>query len=403
MRILYLVHRIPFPPDKGDKIRSYHWLRALAEHHEVHLVALCDDPADLAHAAELEKHCASVSLHELGGWGPKFRALGALLSGETLSTAWFRHAGVKKAVEARIAEGIDAALVFSSSMAPYALGQDFPVVMDMVDVDSAKFVDYGKRGGGPSSRIHALEGRRLGRYEEELVADCDRVILCTEPECELLRGRIENLEHRGRIRAIRNGAVLPEASELGGAKADSSIVFVGAMDYLANVDAVEFGAREIMPLVRREIPDAVYRIIGRNPAPRVRELDGLPGVEVLGGVDDLAPHLREARVSLVPLRIAQGIQNKILEAMAWQLPVVTNRRLGPTIGAADGQELVLADTAEEYAAATVALLRERERAAAIGAAARVFVGEHFAWSARYRELDRLLDEVTAVPAGEAGR
>jgi glycosyltransferase involved in cell wall biosynthesis len=271
-----------------------------------------------------------------------------------------------------------------------------------VDVDSAKFADYGRRGGGLASRIHALEGRRLGRYEEELVRDCDRVVLCTEPECELLRGRIDDPALAARIRAIRNGAVLPEASELVGTKSEPSILFVGAMDYLANVDAVEFGAREIMPLIRERVPQAVYRIVGRNPAPRVRALDGLPGVEVLGGVDDLAPYLREARVSLVPLRIAQGIQNKILEAMAWELPVVTNRRLGPTIGAEDGAEILLAESAEDYAAATVRMLEDRGEATRLGRAGRELVAKHFAWSARYRELNELLLEACAQHAGAAG-
>ncbi|MCB9833756.1 MAG: TIGR03087 family PEP-CTERM/XrtA system glycosyltransferase [Planctomycetes bacterium] len=389
MNILYLVHRIPYPPDKGDKIRSHRWLRHLAARHRVHLVTLYDDPGDVVHLKQLEGLCASVHALPLRRNRARIKALLGLLGSAPLSLAWFDSAELKAAVADLVArEGIDLALCYSSSMAPYLDGLDLPLkVMDMVDVDSEKFRSYAALGRGPKARIYGLEARRLARYEEKLVEDFDSVILCTEQEAVLLADRVER---RDKIVAIGNGVDLPEIERTEGDRAGQRLIFVGAMDYQANVDAVVYAAHEIMPLVLDEHPDARFQIVGRDPTPEVRALAALPGVEVTGAVPDIGRHLADATLSLVPLRVAQGIQNKVLEAMAWALPVITAPRIVTSLGLDDLGPVIAAESAKDYARAVVDLLEDPDECRRRGRAGRAFVAEAFAWQPRLDALDRTL-------------
>ena len=396
MRRLYLVHRIPFPPDKGDKIRSYRWLEHLARHHEVHLVTLIDDPADAVHVPRLEEICASVSVTSIPGLASKFSALSCMARGRPLSLGWFHQQAAQRAVDEVLAKhDIDAVFCYSSTMAEYVFGRaDLVRVMDMVDVDSAKFETYARYESFPKSAIYRMEASRLGRYEERIAREFEAVILCTEPEAEMLRNRVPG----AKVPAIGNGAFLPEAAALEGREPSHRMIFVGAMDYFANVDAVVWGAREVLPLVREQIPDAEYHIVGRDPTPAVRALAELPGVIVHGGVPSLEDHLRGAALSLVPLRIAQGIQNKVLEAMSWELPVVTTPRIVHSLGATEGRECASGDDPAALAKQCVRLLRDREAARAMGKVARAFVGERFSWEREAGRIEELLESLTRVEA-----
>ncbi|MFT7618971.1 MAG: sugar transferase (PEP-CTERM/EpsH1 system associated) [Planctomycetota bacterium] len=392
MDILYLVHRIPYPPDKGDKIRSFRWLVHLAEKHRVHLVTLYDDPQDLVHLDAVSKYCATLKAFRLKPLKAKVRAMMALAGSRPLSLPYFFHPEAKKAVvEILQKEPIDLALIYSSSMGQYTEHlTDIPRILDMVDVDSAKFASYAELGSGVGRKIYGLEARRLARYEEEQVRTLDRVILCTEPEAELLSTRVNQ---PNKVVAIGNGAVPPDASKIPASRDSTKVIFVGAMDYQPNIDAVNFAAQEIMPLVRQEISSAEFIIVGRDPTAEVRKLGQLPGVTVTGPVADIDDYLRDACLSLVPLRIAQGIQNKVLEAMAWSLPVVTNKRIAISLESDVGNVLCSAETAEEYAAEVIRLIRDKELRQEIGQAAREFVIKRFSWEPRLAQLDQLIEEV----------
>ena len=389
MNILYLVHRIPFPPDKGDKIRSYRWLTHLAKDHNVHLVTLVDHEDDLKHISDVEQFCATVHAFRLRPMAARIKALLAVPGQKPLSLPYFFHRDARRAVR-RLSRDVplDLAFVYSSSMCQYLDDvPGLPCLLDMVDVDSAKFQRYGELGSGPKAWIYRLEGERLARYEEEQVERCRRVLLVTEPEAELLRRRVALPE---RVQSLGNGIDPPRDELLPGAREGADLVFVGAMDYEPNVDAVEFAARDVLPLIHQRRPDARLVIVGRDPAERVRRLGALSGVKVTGAVPSIGSYLRHARLSLVPLRIAQGIQNKVLEAMAWALPVVTNRRIAVSMEKDTKGVLCAAETAQEYADQVVALLNDPERADALGRRARAFVREHFAWQPRLDELDRVL-------------
>lgn len=392
MRILYLVHRIPYPPDKGDKIRSYHWLRALASRHETHVVTLYDDPADRDHEGAIRKIASSVAAFPIRPFAAKMRTLGALLSGRPLSLGHFfvpeAKARVRELIDGR---KVDAVVCFSSAMAAYvADDRRLPRVMDMVDVDSAKFAAYGRTAPFPKSMIYAIEGRRLGRYEEEIARTFDSVVLCTEPEADLLRVRAPGTP----ITAISNGTDLPADAKTA-ARASRRMIFVGAMDYYANVDAVEYGAKEVLPLVREKFPDATFEIVGRNPTDAVKALARIPGVVVHGAVPEIAKFLREGRIALVPLRIAQGIQNKVLEAMAHGLPVVTTPKIGVSLG--EGGDLAVRSGADprELSDRAIELLSDDAQAVSLSDRALAFVRARFAWEPQYRRFLDLIEEAAA--------
>lgn len=389
MRILYLVHRIPFPPDKGDKIRSYHWLEALGRRHEVHVATLRDDPADDEHIPELRKRAASCVVAPLEPGPARMRALVGALAGRALSVGYFDHPLLRRAVAERLEKGVDLAFCFSGPMASYVEGRrGLPKIMDLVDVDSAKFAAYSRLKPFPRNFIDRFEASRLGAYEDRIARTFDRTLLCTEPEAEILRKRVPGAP----IEALGNGVVLPNRFSAE-PRRSHRMLFIGAMDYWANVDAVVYAAREILPIVRRSVPDATYHIVGRNPAPAVLELAGLDGVHVHGAVPDLGAHLEAARLALVPLRVAQGIQNKVLEAMANGVPVVTADNVARSLGARSGQVLRAGSSAEELAAHAVTLLDDDDLARRLAIGARAFVESEYSWEPRYRALEALVEEV----------
>ncbi len=389
MRILYLVHRFPFPPDKGDKIRSFHWLEALRRHHEVHLVTLMPDPADAVHLAELESRCASAAVIPMKKIFPKLRALGAVVRGGALSVAHFQERKARAAMKRVLAEhDIDLILEFSAAMADFPVGdKKIPRVLDMVDVDSQKFSGYADLASGGKKRLFAMEAKRLRAFEQECVRDHEVTLLCTEQEAELLR----SFAGAGRIDFVQNGAALPPDPSACGAK--PHLVFVGAMDYQANIDAVVWGAREIMPLVLATCPDARFLIVGRHPTQEVKALASLQGVEVHENAPDVGVYLDGAAAGFIPLRVAQGIQNKVLEAMAHRLPVITHPRVASALHARPGDDILIAETAQDYAEHIKVLFDSQSRAQEIGDAGRRLVERDFAWKASYDALESILQSV----------
>ena len=333
LRILYLCHRVPCPPDKGDKIRAYHEIRALAQRHRVHLLTLADGPVpDLS---SLESVCEKVEVFPisrpmaylrsaLGSWRPR-----------PLTLSFFESAALHQRVGelARQEERFDVVVAYSSSMAPYA--EPFagvPAVLDMVDVDSAKWEQY-SRFASPSGRlVYGLEARRLQAYEATLAGKFESIVLATGNETRQLQG----FAPAARAVTIPNGVDLDFFQPLDLPKAESpTLVFTGQMDYFANVDGMVHFARHVFPRLRQRFAGLELLIVGRSPAPAVKALGDLPGVMVTGAVGDVRPFLSRAWVFVAPLRIAQGVQNKVLEAMASHLPVVCSDRV--MAGLSDGE------------------------------------------------------------------
>jgi len=385
--VLFLVHRIPYPPDKGDKIRSFNELRALNEVADVTVACFVDDPADMAHVPTLEKMCKELIVVPLRKGPAKLRGLLALAGRGSLSLAYYRSAAMRR----RLLDlgPFDAVLAFSSTMGPYAdLFPGTRRVLDLCDLDSEKWGQYADRASFPMSLIYRSESRRLGAYEAQAARGSDAATLVSAAEGDLLRARCPEAN----VCVVPNGVDLeyfdPEAVP---ARGDGqTLVFCGAMDYHSNIDAVEYFVDAILPLVRLRVPGAGLRIVGSNPAPAVQRLAEAEGVEVTGRVPDVRPEICSAAVSVAPMRLGRGVPNKVLEALALTLPVVAtpNAADGLDLGAFEG-----ADIAEQPAAFAAAVVR-RLRAAKSGQGRfpqhrRVLV-ERYSWSHHMKELLALL-------------
>lgn len=344
--ILYLTHRIPWPPNKGDKIRSHHILRYLLRRYRVYLGTFIDDPEDAAYVPELERCCASVCVRPLAPGRAKWRSLSALLTREPLTLPWYRDAALQHWVDRVLKEQeITRALVFSSAMAQYLPRRaDLTQVVDFVDVDSDKWTQYAASKSWPMSAIYRREGRQLLRYERRVAARSEASLFVSPDEAAAFRALAP--ESAARVHALNNGVdaayfdpqQLPAQSPY--PDAVQPLVFSGAMDYWPNVEAVVWFAESVLPRIRQERPDARFYIVGSRPAPEVRELERHTGVEVVGRVDDMRPWVGHAAVSVAPLRIARGVQNKVLEAMALARPVVASPQALEGITAIRNDEVI---------------------------------------------------------------
>ncbi|HEX6376026.1 MAG TPA: TIGR03087 family PEP-CTERM/XrtA system glycosyltransferase [Allosphingosinicella sp.] len=385
--LLFLAHRIPFPPDRGDKIRSFHELRHLAGLGRVHLACFADDAADAAHLAGLRAALGGAlgEAHvEVRRTSRAVAGARALIAGKPASLTLFDSRAIRAFVEQLLASrDIDTIFAFSGQMAQFVPATTRArFVMDFGDVDSAKFEAYGV-AGGLLAAVHRREGERLAAFERAIAARADVSLFVSEAEAALFRRR-SGLRDAD-IRALQNGVDLdyfaPRPSPGHPLSPGPLIVFTGQMDYAPNIDAVRWFADEVMPL----LPQARFAIVGRHPAGAVRRLAG-PRTVVTGAVDDVRAWLAAADVVAAPLRIARGIQNKVLEAMAMARPVIASPAGFEGIEAEPGRDLLVADGAEAQAEAIMRLLDDPARARAIGAAARRRMLEAYRWEARLAPL-----------------
>lgn len=375
MRILFLAHRIPYPPNKGDKIRAFHEIHHLARRHEVHLACLVDREEDFTHVRHLETICKSVTAVRLGKVSAYLGAAASLIRGEPLSPGYFSSDTLRHSVDRLLKQlAFDRVVAYSSSMASYlASHQSCPKILDMVDVDSDKWAQYASRASFPRSRIYALEARRLRRYERTLVGLFDRVVLVTAQEAALLRRENPQAD----CSVVTNGVDLEYFSPPVQRDPAPRLVFTGAMDYYANVDAMVHFCEDIFPLIRSRRPDAQMVIVGSNPSRLVRRLARRPGVAVTGTVPDVRPYLTSARVFVAPFRLARGIQNKILEALASGLPVVASTAAAAALPVAKG--LQAADGPESFAHTVLELLENPGLWEEASRDARDLAERHFRW------------------------
>jgi len=397
--VLFLAHRIPFPPDRGDKIRSFNILRGIGRHARVHLACFADDGADAAQLPAL-REAMEGSLGEAHVEVRRGTALGAaraLACGRPLSLALFEGPALQDFVDRMLAQReIGTIFAFSAQMAqfvPADVGARF--IMDFADMDSAKFAGYGAAGLGPRAWIYRREAGRLLAHERAVAQRADLSLFVSEAEAQLFR---EGTGLTANIAALENGvdlgfydsaAAFPRLTP-GQRGQGPLIVFTGQMDYRPNVEAVTSFAHDVMPLILREAPNARFAIVGRKPAAAVRRLDASRSTLVTGAVADVRSWLDAADVVVAPLTIARGVQNKVLEAMAMARPVVATSAAFEGIAAVAGRDLLVADGSDTQAAAVLRLLRDPAEAAAIAAAARRRMEAAYSWSARLAALPEML-------------
>jgi sugar transferase (PEP-CTERM/EpsH1 system associated) len=398
--LLFIAHRVPYPPNKGDKIRSYHALRHLAAHHRVHLCAFVDDPADLAHEEVLRKLCASVRLIPLNVQVARLRSLAGLADGRPLGLPYYHDRQMQAHVQSLARDRrIERVFVFSSTMAQYVESlTDATRVLDMCDVDSDKWSQYAQRHRWPLSWIYRREGELLGKSEREYARIFDATLLASNNETEYLRKAAPESAHK--VHAMRNGVDVdffdPARDYATPFAADHEpIVFTGAMDYWANADAVTWFAQEVLPKIVQRRPAVRFYIVGSNPNEAVRRLAELPAVTVTGSVPDVRPYVRHARAIVVPLRVARGIQNKVLEALAMARPLVASKAALEGLDHRPVPTVTLADVPEDFASAVIATLERSARGEQDGRG-RKYVCDHYGWEATLSNLDAVFSRGAAV-------
>jgi len=393
--LLLLCHRIPYPPNKGDKIRSYHLLKHLAQRFRIYLGAFIDDPHDWRYAEDVRALCEDTCLVALNPVWARARSLTAFLSGEALSVPYYRDARLQRwVIETSRSVGFQLAVAFSSPMAQYLWLDALPnahCIVDFVDVDSDKWRQYAQSKPVWEAWLYRREAKKLAAFEHLAATRATAVTLVSVAEAALFRDRIDDPDVR--VLDVPNGvdtdyfAPVPERASPFSA-GERPVVFTGAMDYWANADAVCWFAQAVLPRVREACPAARFYIVGSNPSSRVRALAG-DAVVVTGRVEDVRPYLQHAGVIVAPMRIARGIQNKVLEGMAMGNIVVTTSQGFEGLNAAPGTDVQVADDAEAFSAAVIEVLEHPDPA--LGPAARNRVIDAYAWSAALAPFDALLN------------
>ncbi|MGA3115083.1 MAG: TIGR03087 family PEP-CTERM/XrtA system glycosyltransferase [Syntrophobacteraceae bacterium] len=420
MKILYLAHRIPYPPNKGDKIRSFNEIKYLSASHEIDLACLVDDPDDMRYGKDLQKYCRRVFLEPLSTIRAIIRGLLHTATGKPLSVGYFYSRSLQRIVDQWLAGTLyDGIICFSSPMAEYIFRSELfdsgngsrsknktpRLIMDFCDVDSDKWAQYARRSSFPKSIVYSLENLRLAGYERIIADRFDHSVFVSEKEAELFKSKNPLINN---ISVIPNGVdseyfnprlshpfaneSVTASNSVGKNGCRPTLVFTGAMDYYANEDGIIWFCKQILPRIKTEIPEIKLFIVGRNPSKKVMALDDAHSIRVTGCVEDIRPYYSEADVCVIPLRISRGIQNKLLEAMAMGKAVVATSNAAHGMDAIPEEHFLLSDRAEQFAEAIVTLIGDEDHRRRLGTRARDYVNANYRWSAKMRLLDNLIGE-----------
>jgi sugar transferase (PEP-CTERM/EpsH1 system associated) len=401
-RLLLLAHRIPYPPNKGDKIRSFNLLKYLSRRYHIYLGAYVDDPEDWRFAEDVQAYCADSCLVGLNRIRPGARAAAALVTGEAVTPRYFREPRLARWVDRTLEEeGIRRVLAFSSPMAHLVSrkrAKGLRMVTDFVDVDSDKWAQYGDRKGLLRGWIYRREARRLREFEHQVASRSAASVFVSPAEAELFSRMVP--EAAPRVTSVENGvdtAYFNPGLRLASPYPEgvTPLVFTGAMDYWANGDAAEWFARYIFPRVHAHRPDARFFVVGARPTEAVRQLQQVNGVTVTGGVRDIRPYLAHARLAVAPMRVARGIQNKVLEAMAMARPVVATGK------ALEGLELPEASRlqADDEDGQVERILSVLPGDGGMGERNREWVRKRYAWERHMDHIAGLLEGCTDLGGG----
>jgi sugar transferase (PEP-CTERM/EpsH1 system associated) len=394
--LLYLVHRLPYPPNKGDKITSFNILKHLSTRYNVYLGCFIDDHQDRKYVPKVEKYCAGLCAVHLNPFYRKVLSLQGLLTNEALSLPFYKSNKLQDWVDNLIqTQNIDGVFILSGAMAQFVsahLNSISRAVLDLEDVDSDKWQLYAKDHKWPLSWIFQRESKKLLEYERKMANLFDVTLFVSDEEAKLFKAMAPEVAHKIRYRVQGvDGKYFDPALKFESPYEDGIkvLVFTGAMDYWPNEDAVTWFAKQIMPRISQVVPNARFFIVGMNPARKVRILAKNSSIIVTGGVADVRPYLAHAIAAALPLRVARGIQNKILEAMAMEMSVLATPEAIFGIEPCPGFSPLIADTADELADKAIRLLTGKKQETI---SSRPCVLEKYNWDDNLQLLDELLDE-----------
>jgi sugar transferase (PEP-CTERM/EpsH1 system associated) len=389
MRILFVCHRLPYPPSRGGKIRPFNIIRHLAERHEVTVASLARSAAEAKAGAPLARYCHRVLVETITRTEALARMLVRLPTPTPSAMGYFHSPALARRIRDEVARrSFDLIFVHCAFVAPYVadLGAARKI-LDFGDMDSQKWLAYSRARAFPLALGYALEGAKLQRLEARLAAQFDLCTCTTRAELETLRGYGVPVPTGW----FPNGVDCEHFQPTDDAYEPDTIVFVGRMDYFPNQDCMIDFCRTTLPLVRARRPRARLAIVGVDPSPAVRALGRLPGVTVTGAVSDVRPYVLRSAVVVAPLRIARGTQNKILEAMAMGVPTVASTAAAGGVDAEPGRDFLSGSTPQEYADALVRLLEDPGERRKFADAGRARMLSHHQWEPSLQRLDRLID------------
>lgn len=386
MRILFLSQRVPYPPNRGDKITTWRLVERMKRRHEVRCVAFAHDDADVQAAAELTRLGAPTTALRIDLRRTKLASLPLLLTGKPLTLGAYGSRELQRVVD-ELAPSCQVGYAYSSSMGAFLEPHTrLKRVMHFAELDSDKWRQYAERSKWPMSWVYAREHKTLLEFERRIAASFDENVLCTPLEQQVFEREIPG----PRSLVLRNGVDLAHYQPKPDLAEPEHLVFVGVMDYLPNIDGCVWFVNEILPRLRAKRPGVRFTIVGSRPTDEVKALASHPGVAVTGFVDDPREFLARAAVSVAPLRIARGIQNKVLEGLAMGLPVVGTTSATQGVEGEAGRDFLLANTVDEQVAAIERLLADPQFARALGRRGRQFVEEKYDWERVFDPLDTLL-------------
>jgi len=396
MNILYLTQRPPYPPNKGDKLRAFNEIKYLSKNHTIHLFSLTDNRNDLAYTDDLLQFCKTVDIVYKSSIVSKVHSLLALSSTTPLTLRYFFSRKLEQLINKAIQnENIDVIFVFCSSMAQYVDGiPEIPKIIDFVDIDSEKWKQYAVRSKFPYSFIYQREYEYLKKYEKKIATSYSHCFLVSQKEVD----DFHNLVYESpSITALPNGVDLEKFYPLTIEKEENSLVFTGAMDYFANIDAMLHFCSDILPLIRKKIPKIKLYIVGSNPSKEILHLGKCnDNIVVTGFVDKVQPYMARSMVFVAPMTIARGVQNKIIEAMAMGLPVVCSSLGHEGIEAKKGEEILVEDINEQFANQVIKLLSIKSDRAKLSASGHQAIERHYSWDSNLKPIDTLLNQLLTI-------
>ena len=360
LKVCVVAQRIPFPPNKGEKLRTYHQIEYLVKlGYNVEVLSLIETNSDQRYADELASSLGvSVRTFQLSnkllryGW--------AFLKRLPISVGAFRNKSLQEAVDKRLAGGCDVLLLTASSLSYYALSSSYfgaskcTCLMDFMDVDSDKWRQYAETASFPMNWVYARESAGIRALEAKTNQSFATCFLIAEEESKLFHKKVDSTQE---VKVLGNGldfdAFYPATDKQQAQQDNPTFLFTGVMDYKPNVDAVLWFVKECWPSIRQRYSAAEFIIAGMSPTDDIKALDGTMGVKVTGFVEDILPYFHKADVFVAPFRLARGVQNKVLQAAACALPIVTTSMGAEGIHFAGQETMWIEDEASKFTEACV--------------------------------------------------
>lgn len=391
--VLFLCQRVPHPPDRGDRISTNHFLRHFRETGcRIRIGCFAEDEHDRRSTEVLREQVADICAPPIDPRVRKVWSLRGLVTGQPLTLPYFGHRRLRARIAKWMAEDpADLVFMYSSSMGQY--GWPFPQaarVMHFAELDSDKWAQYARKSGPVGRFVYGREARRLLDYERRIARAFDAALLVSDIERELFLRHIPDVDPT----VVPNGVDVACFTSAGDERREPhTVIFTGVMDYEPNVDGVLWFVAECWPGIRAAVPDARLLVVGKRPTPAIRRLAGRDGIEVTGWVESTPPWFDRAAVAVAPLRLARGLQNKVLEAMSMGLPVVVTPQAGRGVGPVPADTLCVADDPDSISASVLRFLRDPELARATGGRAAAFVRDRFRWQNMFDRLDTVLERI----------